>query len=174
MVAAMSEIAALLGEPGFNWSDPAPWVELEQEFGFEFPADFREIVDAYGSVQINGQLYLEHPAGHLLHSLGRTIRGDLEMWREQDMADFLPSPAGSSPGELMPVASATTGEWVFLRIPDNTSLPWRVVVQELDSPAWALHEMTFSDWLLAYLRGEDVTVCSRSLALDGPFWEFLP
>ncbi|WP_237305463.1 SMI1/KNR4 family protein [Streptomyces sp. SAT1] len=172
-MAALSEIKALLGESQFNWSDPMPWIQLQQEFGIEFPVDFREIVDAYGSIQINGQLYLEHPAGHLLHSLGETIRGDLEMWREGGMAEFLPAPAGGNPGELMPVASAATGEWVFLRVPGGPSLPWRVLVQELDSPAWVLHEMTFSDWLLAYLRGEDVTVCSRNTAPGRPFWEFL-
>jgi hypothetical protein len=159
-----------LGEPRFNWSDPAPWLQLEREIDFEFPADFREIVDAYGSIQINGQLYLEHPAGHL-HNLGETIREDLKFWREEDMAEFLPGPVGTNPGELMPVASATTGEWVFLRLPGEPSSPWNVVVQELDSPAWTLHEMTFSEWFLAYLRGDDVTVCSRNLAPDGPFYE---
>jgi hypothetical protein len=174
VVATLPEITALLGEPRFNWSDPAPWSELEQELGIEFPADFREIVDAYGSIEINRQLYLEHPAGHLLHSLGENIRGDLELWREEDMAEFLPSPVGANPGELMPVASATTGEAVFLRIPDNPSSPWRVVVQEFDSPAWTLYEMTFSEWLLAYLKGRDVTLCSRNFAPDGPFYAFLP
>ncbi|MFE4537601.1 SMI1/KNR4 family protein [Streptomyces scopuliridis] len=174
MVAALPEITALLGEPRFNWSDPAPWTELERELVIAFPADFREIVDAYGSIEINKQLYLKHPAGHLLHSLGDDIRGDLDLWREEDMAEFLPSPVGANPGELMPVASATTGEAVFLRIPDDSSSPWRVVVQEFDSPAWTLYEMTFSEWLLAYLKGRDVTLCSRNVAPDGPYYEFLP
>lgn len=174
MVATLAEIRALLGEPRFNWSDPAPWIELEQELGIEFPADFRECVDAYGSISINGQLYLKHPAYHLLHSLGKNIREDLEFWREEDMAEFLPSAAGANPGELMPVATATTGEMVFLRVPDESSSPWRVVVQEMDSPSWTLYEMTFSEWLLAYLKGRDVTLCSRNRAPDGPYYEFLP
>jgi hypothetical protein len=174
VVATLSEITALLGEPRFNWSDPAPWVELERELGGEFPADFCEIVNAYGSIKINGQLRLVHPAGRLLHSLTRVIREDLEFWREEDMAEYLPSRVGAHPGELIPVATATTGEHVFLRVPDEPSSPWRVGVQEFDSPAWHPHEMTFSEWLLAYLRGEDVTVCSRERAPDGPFYEFLP
>ncbi|MFJ7269518.1 SMI1/KNR4 family protein [Streptomyces sp. NPDC099050] len=173
-MAALSEIQALLGEPKFTWPEPAPWIELERELGIEFPADFREIVDAYGSVSINGQLYLKHPAGHLLHNLGRSIRLDLEFWSEEDMAEFLPGPVGANPGELMPVATATTGEMIFLRVPDETSSPWRVLVQEMDSPSWTLYEMTFSEWLLAYLGGRDVTLCSRNLAPDRPFWEFLP
>ncbi|MEV8330817.1 SMI1/KNR4 family protein [Streptomyces niveus] len=170
----LSEVQALLGEPRFNWSDPAPWIELERELGIEFPADFREIVDVYGSIEINGQLYLSHPAGHLLHSLGRSIKEDLELWRDEDMVEFLPSPVGGNPGELMPVATAMTGEAVFLRVPDDPSSPWRVVVQEFDSPAWTLYEMTFSEWLLAYLKGRDVTLCSRNFAPGGPFYEFLP
>ncbi|MGW6915856.1 SMI1/KNR4 family protein [Kitasatospora sp. NPDC054939] len=173
-MATLPEIAALLGEPRFNWSDPAPWTDLERELGLAFPADFREIVDAYGSITVNQQLYLTHPAGHLLHSLGKDIELDLELWRDEDMVEYLPSPVGVNPGELMPVASATTGEAVFLLVPDGPSAPWRIVVQEFDSPAWTLHELTFSDWFLAYLMGEDVTVCSRTLAPDGPTYEFLP
>lgn len=61
MVATLPEITALLGEPRFHWSDPAPWIELERELGIEFPADFREFVDAYGSIEINRELYLKHP-----------------------------------------------------------------------------------------------------------------
>ncbi|MEU9355149.1 SMI1/KNR4 family protein [Streptomyces griseoloalbus] len=173
-MATLPQIAALLGEPRFNWSDPAPWSALEQELGIEFPADFREIVDAYGSIEINTQLYLMHPATHLLHDLGDFIREDLELWRDEDMVEYLPSRAGGDPGELMPVATATTGEAVFLRVPDEPSSPWRVLVQEFDSPAYVLHGMSFSEWLLAYLRGEDVTVCSRNFAPDRPFYAFLP
>ncbi|MEU5715856.1 SMI1/KNR4 family protein [Streptomyces sp. NPDC020403] len=170
----LAKMEALLGEPRFNWSDPAPWTALQRELGIEFPSDFREIVDAYGSVSVNGQLYLKHPADHLLHNLGVMIRQDLELWREEDMREFLPGPVGAGPGELIPVATATTGEAVFLRVPDDGSSPWRVLVQEFDSPAWTLYEMTFGAWLLAYLRGEDVTLCSRNLAPDRPFFEFLP
>ncbi|MFE5735430.1 SMI1/KNR4 family protein [Streptomyces sp. NPDC056528] len=172
-MSTLAEVRVLLGEPRFNWSDPEPWAELKREFGVEFPSDFREFMDAYGSIQINDQLYLEHPAGHLQHNLGETIRGDLKMWQEEDMAEFLPSPAGTNPGELMPTASAVTGEWVFLRVPDDPSSPWRIVVQELDSPESTLYEMTFSEWLLAYLKGEDVTVCSRNFAPEHPFYESL-
>ncbi|BAU87350.1 hypothetical protein SLA_6483 [Streptomyces laurentii] len=174
MATGLPEIVELLGEPRFNWSDPVPWTELEREFGVGLPADFRAIVDAYGSVLVNGQLYLIHPAGHLLHSLGDTIRRDLELWRDEDMVEYLPSAVGSAPGELMPVATATTGEAVFLRVPDDAASPWRVVVQEFDSPAWTLYELTFGEWLLAYLRGRDVTLCVRDRAPDGPSYTFLP
>ncbi|MFF6843098.1 SMI1/KNR4 family protein [Streptomyces tanashiensis] len=173
-MATLSAIRALLGESRFNWADPAPWIALERELGVEFPADFHEIVDAYGSVVINGQLHLQHPAPHLLHDLGTMIRRDLEFWREEDMAEFLPDPAGTNPGELLPVATATTGEMIFLRVPEEPSSPWRVLVQEMDSPSWTLYDMTFGAWLLAYLKGRDVTLCARDRAPGGPTHEFLP
>ncbi|MFF3621350.1 SMI1/KNR4 family protein [Streptomyces sp. NPDC002467] len=173
-MATLPEITALLGEPRFNWTDPTPWLDLEQELGTTFPADFREIVDAYGSVVVNDQLYLNHPAPHLLHNLGKDIRLDLDLWREEDMVEYLPSPVGAGAGELLPVASAKTGEAVFLRVPEDPASPWQTLVQEFDSPAWTLYEMTFGEWLLAYLKGRDVTLCSRNWAPDGPYYEFLP
>ncbi|MEU6681586.1 hypothetical protein [Streptomyces sp. NPDC046832] len=90
------------------------------------------------------------------------------------MAEFLPGPVGANPGKLIPVATATTGEAIFLRVRDSASSPWRVVVQEFDSPAWTLYGMTFGEWLLDYLKGRDATLCARGRASDGPFWEFLP
>jgi hypothetical protein len=169
-MATLEEIRELLGEPRFNWSDPAPWDRLEQELGVSFPADFRDITDAYGPVMINKQLYLDHP-GHPIRNLGEEVRDSIEFWAEEDQAEILPIPAGTRPGELLPVATAMTGESVFLRVPSGPSEPWTVGVQEMDSFSFVLHDMTFSDWLLAYLQGEDVTVHSRNFAPDRPFYE---
>ncbi|MFH8578775.1 SMI1/KNR4 family protein [Streptomyces zaomyceticus] len=169
-MAALEEIEALLGEPRFRWADRAPWDRLEEELGVSFPADFRDVTDAYGPVVINDQLYLDHP-GHPVRNLGERIRESIEDWREEEEAEILPGRAGSGPGELLPVASAVTGEWIFLRVPGGPAEPWAVGVQEMDSFAFVLHEMTFGDWLLAYLKGEDVTVHSRNHAPDGPFYE---
>lgn len=97
MVATLSEVRALLGEPKFNWSDPAPWTAREKEFGIEFPADFREIIDAYGSIEINGQLYLKHPAEHLLHDLGTMIRGTSSSGARRTWPSSCPTRQGRTP-----------------------------------------------------------------------------
>ncbi|MFF7713669.1 hypothetical protein ACIOWI_07125 [Streptomyces sp. NPDC087659] len=76
-------------------------------------------------------------------------------------------------GDLHSAVPAAVQVGMGLRVPDEPSSPWRVVVQEFDSPAWTRYEMTFSEWFLAYLKGRDVTLCSRNRAPDGPFWEFL-
>ncbi|MFF2365386.1 SMI1/KNR4 family protein [Streptomyces sp. NPDC058122] len=167
-MATLEEIKALLGEPGFHWSDAAPWTRLEQELGVALPADFRALTDAYGPVLISGGLYLHHP-GHPAGNLGAEIKESMEFWLEEDSAEFLPSRAGSRPGELLPVATGTTAETVFLRIPYEPSAPWAVGVQEMDSGEFVLYEMTFSDWLLAYLKGDDVM--AGSSVPDRPFHE---
>ncbi|MFD3516662.1 hypothetical protein [Streptomyces sp. NPDC058657] len=37
-MATLAEIKALLGESRFSWSDPSPWIELQQEFDIELSA----------------------------------------------------------------------------------------------------------------------------------------
>lgn len=176
-MAELAEIKALLGEPKWNWSDPAPWDALERELGVTFPADFREIIDAYGSVVINKQLSLFHP-GNFLANLGERIRDEIvfwaefaEDWRDAEEGEYLPAAVGAGPGELLPIAHSTTGESVFLRVPAEPGGAWTIGIQEFDSPAYWAWDMSFGDWLLAYLQGEDVTVCSRNRAPDGPFYE---
>ncbi|MFI6523599.1 SMI1/KNR4 family protein [Streptomyces uncialis] len=156
-MATLEEIKALLGEPRFLWSDPEPWNLLEQELGITFPADFRAITDAYGPVLINDKLRLDHP-GHPFRNLGRSIKEEIEYWLEAEETGILPGRAGTGPGELLPIATGATAEYIFLRVPPEPSAPWAIGIQELDSFEFKLYPMTFSDWLLAYLKGEDVLV----------------
>ncbi|MFJ4768027.1 SMI1/KNR4 family protein [Streptomyces uncialis] len=169
-MATLEEITALLGEPRFLWSDPEPWNLLEQELGVTFPADFRAISDAYGPVLINDRLRLDHP-GHPSRNLGKSIKEEIEYWLEEEETEILPGKAGTRPGELLPIATGATAEYIFLRVPPGPSAPWAVGIQELDSFEFELYEMTFSDWLLAYLKGEDVMVGASATA--HPFYEAL-
>ncbi|MEV6196283.1 SMI1/KNR4 family protein [Streptomyces sp. NPDC051920] len=126
------------------------------------------MTDAYGPVLISGGLYLYHP-GHPTRNLGEEIKESMEFWLEEDSAEFLPGGAGSRPGELLPVATGTSAETIFLRVPYEPSAPWAVGVQEMDSGEFVLYEMAFGDWLLAYLRGEDVM--AGASAPERPFFE---
>ncbi|MFF7331784.1 SMI1/KNR4 family protein [Streptomyces sp. NPDC008150] len=157
----IEKIKALLGEPRFNWTDPTPWILLEQELGVSFPADFRELTDAYGPVLISEKLYLDHP-GHPTRNLGKEIKESIEFWLEEDLADFLPSKAGSGPGQLLPIATGATAEQVFLQVPYGPSALWAVGVQEMDSGEFLLYEMPFSEWLLGFLKGKDVMAGSSA------------
>ncbi|MDX3760172.1 hypothetical protein ACWDBO_26455 [Streptomyces mirabilis] len=63
----------MLGPGEERFAKPAAWLRLEEELGRELPTDYKQIVDAYAPVQINGHLTLSHPASHWWN-LGETMR----------------------------------------------------------------------------------------------------
>lgn len=103
-MASLEDIKALLGEPRFAWSDPAPWSELEEELGVTFTEDFRAFCDAYGPVRINNQVTTSHP-GVERGNLRERIRDDIAAWADapEDMVSYA---VGSGPGEILPWGSA--------------------------------------------------------------------
>lgn len=168
-MASIEEIRHLLGEPRFLWSDNTCWVRLEEELGVKFPSDFREFSDLYGPVRINRQVTIGHP-GVERGNLGIGIRSTIEAWQDAP-EDELPYPVGTGPGELLPWGSAASGETIFFRIPAGEGEEWSVGVYESDEGGYYEHAITFAEWMLSYLRGEDVTVSSRQFAPEDPFFE---
>jgi hypothetical protein len=168
-MAALEDIKALLGEPGSGMSDPEAWSRLESELGIEFPRDFRKFCDAYGPGRINRQVVTHHPgASH--GNLGQLIRSDIEAWSHAP-EEMVTQPVGTGPGEVFPWGTSASGETVFFRVPGDASEAWSVFVYWSDEGEFAEYAMSFSDWMLAYLRGEDVGVCSRHFAPEGPFFQ---
>ncbi|MBT2367769.1 hypothetical protein J7E88_21275 [Streptomyces sp. ISL-10] len=103
-------------------------------------------------------------------NLGQLIRSDIEAWAHppEDMAT---QPVGTGPGELFPWGSAASGETMFLRVPKGASEAWSVFVHESDEGEFLEYAMSFGDWMPAYVRGEDVGVCLRNFAPEGPFFQ---
>jgi len=58
----LGRVLDMLGVPSWRYRDPEAWHKLENDLGVMLPADYKEIVDAYAPVHINGHLYLSHPA----------------------------------------------------------------------------------------------------------------
>ncbi|MGW1028834.1 SMI1/KNR4 family protein [Streptomyces sp. NPDC002577] len=170
-MAALEDIKALLGEPRNGTFDPEAWSRLENELGIEFPRDFREFCDAYGPVRINNQVVTKHP-GVARANLGQLIRSDIEAWPHAP-EEMVIHPVGTGPGELFPWGTSASGETMFFRVPKGASEPWSIFVYWSDEGEFAEYAMSFSDWMLAYLRGEDVGVCSRNFAPEGPFFQQL-
>lgn len=168
-MASLEDIRALLGDPRFGWFDPAPWHRLEAALGIVFPDDFREFCDAYGPVRINNQVHTTHPSV-ARGNLGQLIRSDIEAWAHAP-EDMVTQPVGTAPGELFPWGSASSGETMYFRVPKDASEAWSVFVYESNEGEFLEYAMSFGDWMLAYLRGEDVGVCSRTFAPEGPFFQ---
>ncbi|MGW0885570.1 SMI1/KNR4 family protein [Streptomyces sp. NPDC002671] len=168
-VTSLEELQNLLGEPRFLWSDPTPWNDLEQNLGVPLPRELREFSDAYGAILINNQLDIGHP-GVTNGNLGVTIQRTIEAWSRAP-EDEVPYAVGTEPGSLLPWAGTSSGETLFFRIPEDVSSVWPIGVYESNEGGYLEYTLSFNEWMLAYLRGEDVTVCSKSFAPDGPFYE---
>ncbi len=71
----------MLGEPSWQYQDPEAWLKLEDELGVGLLEDFKEIVDAYAPVQLNGHLYLSHPAIERWN-LAERVSGTSRAWSQ--------------------------------------------------------------------------------------------
>lgn len=120
---------AMLGPAQNRYADPSAWDRLHADPGIRLPPDHQVIVDAYAPIQLNGHLYLSHPATerwNLVQWIRDTIRAWSEVpWDELDLdADEDPrQPALRTRGvELRhPQRSVADRE----HRPRRDGLPWR-------------------------------------------------
>lgn len=64
MRAAFVQLAELLGPPRPGVV-PTPWDSAPAEIGFQFPADYRKLIDTYGLISICGELHVHGPMAKL-------------------------------------------------------------------------------------------------------------
>lgn len=171
----LAAVMAMVGPAQNRYADPAAWERLHAELGIELPADYRAVVDAYAPAQLNGHLYLHHPATEHWN-LGRQIRDTVRAWAEVDWDGLDPDEDprllfgleglrfGTRDG-LWPIASTDRGETVFL-VAANTAAPWLLV--EDGEGGWARHDMGFAEWLCRYPLGEAMAGPGSSAFHPGP------
>ncbi|MGW5276881.1 hypothetical protein ACWEQP_30895 [Streptomyces sp. NPDC004044] len=117
----------MIGTPENRYADPAAWRRLEGELGLKLSADYKSITDAYAPIQLNGHLYLSHPATHSWN-LGQWIQDTIrafsdvawdeldldpdedprELFGLEELAGF-PEEAGRSAARASPAASTPIG-----------------------------------------------------------------
>ncbi|MFI5865357.1 SMI1/KNR4 family protein [Streptomyces sp. NPDC051546] len=167
---------AMLGPAQNRYADSAAWDRLHTELGIhQLPTDYLTLVDAYAPIQLNGHLYLHHPATERWN-LGQYIRDTVRAWSEVSWDDLDPD---EDPRELFelaelnfgtrdgpwPIASTDRGEVTFLVAADGTA-PWLLVAD--GDGGWARYEMSFAEWLYRYLIGEDMAGPNTSTFYPGP------
>ncbi|MFJ3982498.1 hypothetical protein [Streptomyces fungicidicus] len=70
-----------LGEPPMRYRNVLAWSRLERGLGVSLAAEYKEIVDGYAPVEINGHLQLMHPATRRWN-LAEKIRSTSEAWSQ--------------------------------------------------------------------------------------------
>jgi hypothetical protein len=171
----LTAVMAMLGPARTRPADPSAWERLHAELGFELPADYRAVVDAYAPVQLNGHLYLSHPATgwwNLGEWIGETVAAwqgvgwdsfDLPLDEDPRRLFGLEVLRFGTPDGLWPLASSDRGETVFL-------------VADTDAPRYLVaycetlveHRIGFAEWLHRYLLGEDMTGPNSAVFYPGP------
>ncbi|MFF7639831.1 SMI1/KNR4 family protein [Streptomyces canus] len=166
----------MLGEPLWRYRAPGTWDELERELGVALPSDYKEIVDAYAPVQINGHLYLSHPATERWN-LGERIRRTSDSWSqieweegepEGDPRVSLRSPElvfGTADG-LIPICGTDRGEEIFYA--PRGALGAGSLFVENGEGEFFEYSFSFAQWLYLWLVGEEVTGPGGSAFYPGP------
>ncbi|WP_432128382.1 SMI1/KNR4 family protein [Streptomyces sp. bgisy082] len=155
-------VAALLGEPRDVFAGHCAWRGIEEDLGVPLPQDYKQLVDAYAPVRINGHLYLEHPANEF-YRLGQWISETLDDVESEGLGR---NDAGEASG-LIPLACTDRGEYVFAA-PGNDGERWRVLSRSRDEPEFYEHRMSFSEWLCKYLEGGEMFGPGHAVPPNGP------
>ncbi|TGZ12773.1 hypothetical protein DV517_68570 [Streptomyces sp. S816] len=82
----ISRLHGLLGSGRGIHASAGAWEQLEGELGVVLPGDYKQVVDGYGPVQINGHLFLSHPATRSWN-LGAWMKSTVDAFSASDLSD---------------------------------------------------------------------------------------
>ncbi|OSP40173.1 hypothetical protein B7767_27710 [Streptomyces sp. 13-12-16] len=175
MTAYPAAATAMPGPAQNRYADPSARGRLRAGLGVRLPTDYQTLVDACAPIQLDGHLYLRHPATERCNP-GQDVRDTIRARSEVSWDDLDPDEdprllfglAESSFGTrngLWPIAGTGRGETLFLVAADDAA-PGLLV--EDGEGSWARFEMSFAEWLHRYLFGEDTTGPDTSALHPGP------
>ncbi|MCZ9350976.1 SMI1/KNR4 family protein [Streptomyces mutabilis] len=172
----LERVLQMLGEPSWRYRDAGAWTKLENDLGVSLPKDFKEIVDAYAPVQVNGHLSLSHPATERWN-LAEHVRSTSHAWSqiewdegepEGDPRVSLGTPdlAFGTPDGLIPICSTDRGEEVFYA-PRGAVGQGSLFIENGEGEFFE-YSFSFAEWLFRWLIGEEVTGPGGSAFYPGP------
>ncbi|MFJ3789413.1 hypothetical protein [Kitasatospora sp. NPDC090091] len=158
MSVELHRLAQIFGEPS-QQPTATPWERSLAEVGFAFPADYREFVDQYGSVRINGELSVPVPT--LRSYDGGPIvgfPGFLRLTTDGVAAELAggpdcPYPVHPEPGGLIAWGSNLNADQFFWLTEGENPDSWPVVAFYRSLEEWDQFDGGFAAFLLAVLDG---------------------
>lgn len=141
-------VIAMMGSPEILHADDSAWRALESELGAQLPPDCKLLVDGYGPIQVNGHLYLSHPATERWN-LGRWIASTISAFERGDLSNaecpgFKNGPIFGGPDGLIPLAGTDCGEYVFGAVQGDDS-KWRILACGGDGRDFCEYQINFPE-----------------------------
>ncbi|MFE1437423.1 SMI1/KNR4 family protein [Streptomyces sp. NPDC058739] len=174
----LDSVTRMLGPACNDSTSQDAWADLEHDLAVGLPVDYKAIVASYGPVQLNGHLFLHHPAT-VRWNLATWISRTVEQFPESDLGEaecpgFPDGPAFGGPDGLIPLISSDRGEYVFGVAPVGGG-EWTILACNGDEQDFFEYAMPFAEWLYRYLSGEDMFGPGSAVFYPGPVvFESLP
>ena len=155
MSANVDELRRLVPPPPGGAPAPPDWSEVSARLGTELPADYVELIEAYGGGQVDDYLYLLEPfCANESYDLVRAAAERAEafelLWSGGETKPSFLDVRGQ---RLLPWASTDNGEFCYwLASPGVPPDEWPVVVNEGRGPEWEHFDLGCAAFLLAVMR----------------------
>jgi hypothetical protein len=164
---SVERLREILGPPADEPSR-VPWHQAPAEVGFAFPADYRDLVDLYGSIRINGELSVWTPSLRPSEP-GAPVGFTGFVWKtthEGGIGDYLggcyedgdfdecPYPPYPEPGGLLIWGSNPNVDHCFWLTEGDDPDKWPIAIWYRQLAKWDRFDGGMADFLLAVVTGQ--------------------
>ncbi|MEU9080707.1 hypothetical protein [Kitasatospora sp. NPDC048538] len=152
--------------------------------GFDFPEDYKEFIDVFGSGEVRGDLGVLDPlprsggvsADDAIYGMVRRTSEDVGLqfaaMREEDF-DLCPFPIYPEAGGLLVWAANYNGDFCFWLTEGADSSRWPVIVwlRGRFPNSWMRYDMGMAEFLLLVISGDDPEVADLAFRdSSAPVW----
>lgn len=177
---SVRRIADLLGVQCIDAGYEIPWGQSMSSDGVEFPADYREFIDVFGSGSIGGELYIHSPLGgrrsswspggfaRVISQTTREIGPMLSDMRRRDPGIF-PYRMFPDPGGLLEWGKNSNGDRCFWLTGASDPDEWPVVFlvrSEILEGGWHEAGVGVAEFLVAEILNPDSVLFASSASKE--------
>ncbi|MEU7967399.1 SMI1/KNR4 family protein [Streptomyces sp. NPDC049097] len=148
----LRDLQTICPPPTVPVAQPHDWEQVEHEVGFQFPKDYKELVERYGQGSYAQFIDVFQPGSSFPAVDIKVAPGEiLETLHSVDMHGFH-VPGGLD--SLFPVGVTDNGNYIFWRMnPRDNPGGWGIAVNEPRGDRWDFFEGNLTSFLVAVLSG---------------------